>query len=277
MEEPLNGLIRISRGDDMSKKAENAEFARKWVNDITNNRTWRHAVDRSIISTHVYTGDMIEDDDITYIKSKAYSEDTVIKVNADKTYDAIRECYYKGDLNVCVLNFASFFNPGGGFLKGAFAQEESLCAVSGLYNILSKLDIYTDRAKREKVAPEYDNEIIYSQFVPFTDCPTTLGMPYCVDIISCAAPNCNRLSMAQQEFYMSALRKRIKAIYYLPYLNGCDTLILGAWGCGVFKNDPGLIANLFAEVIAECPGIYKSIIFACGSKDNAEVFRNVIH
>lgn len=261
----------------MSKKAENAEFARKWVNETMSSNNWNKCIKSSIADTSIYVGDLIDKADESYCKSASGSSKTKISVTADKTYDAILQMYYDNKYDVCVLNFASFFNPGGGFLKGSFAQEESLCAVSGLYSVLSSLDVYKMRAGKDKVPPEYDDELIYSTGVPFTTYAGELSSPYLVDVMSCAAPNCNRIPMTHQDYYIKALRKRIKAIYYLPYVNACDNLILGAWGCGVFKNDPGLISSLFAEVISECPDLYENIVFACGSKDNMQIFKNAMH
>ena len=259
----------------MSKKIENAEFAKKWLEDVFRNDVWAKSVQTSKDKTQCYRDDLISDTDRAYCKSMSDSVPTEVRITHEKTYDVIKDCYYRSNNFVCVLNFASFFNPGGGFIKGSFAQEESLCAVSGLYLVLSSLDVYKKRAER-KTVPEYDDEIIYSPAVPFTLDEGNTGNPYLVDVLSCAAPNCNRIVMTQQRQYIDALNKRIEAIYLRPFLNGCETLILGAWGCGVFKNDPGLISNMFAAIMAKYPGLYHEVIFACGSKDNAEVFRNNI-
>lgn len=259
----------------MSKKTENAEFAKKWLSLIEGNDNWSSMVEKSLKRTEVYQDTLITDMDRSYCRNMSNSSVSKVTITHDKTYDVIKQLWIDGECFACVLNFASFFNPGGGFMKGAFAQEESLCAVSGLYPVLSQLDVYEQRAEK-KTPPEYNDEIIYSPAVPFTMSEGELAEPYLVDIISCAAPNCNRIVMTQQRQYMDALNKRIEAIYLRPYLNGCNTLVLGAWGCGVFKNDPGLISNMFASIMSKYQGLYRDVIFACGSKENAEIFRNNI-
>lgn len=259
----------------MSKKTENAEFAKKWLSLIENNENWSRMIKKSFDRTQVYQDTLLSEADRSYCRNMSNKVESKITITQDKTYDVIKELWINGESFVCVLNFASFFNPGGGFTKGAFTQEESLCAVSGLYPILTQLDVYEQRADK-KVPPEYSDEIIYSPSVPFTVSTRELAEPYLVDVISCAAPNCNRIVMTQQRQYMDALNKRIEAIYLRPYINGCDTIVLGAWGCGVFKNDPGLISNLFTAVMAKYPGLYRNVIFACGSKENTEIFKNNI-
>ena len=48
-----------------------------------------------------------------------------------------------------------------------------------------------------------------------------------------------------------------------------ETLILGAWGCGVFRNEPKDVAQLFKKIIAEkYAGAFKKIVFAVF--DNSE-------
>ncbi|HLK97933.1 MAG TPA: TIGR02452 family protein [Hymenobacter sp.] len=50
------------------------------------------------------------------------------------------------------------------------------------------------------------------------------------------------------------MQRRIRQVLGIAALHKCEVLVLGAWGCGVFQNDPQQIARLFAEALAE-PGI----------------------
>ena len=275
MEDRLNGLINKLRGMNMSKKIENAKFAKKWLQQISENKVWSRAIDIAAENTTHRKECLISLEEREFVKSHINSCETQVLINSDKSNKAIEDCYLAGDDMICVLNFASYFNPGGGFMKGAFAQEESLCAVSGLYPVLEKQEVYSIRAE-SPTPPEYGDEILYSRSVPFTTFEGECGNPYLVDVLSCSAPNCNRITLTHQDYYIKALNKRIEAIYLLPFIMGVEVLILGAWGCGVFKNDPGLISNKFAEVMSKYPGLYKKVVFACGSKSNAEIFKQNI-
>lgn len=259
----------------MSKKTENANNAKNWVAAIEGNPSLMEWVNKAVEKTAVYKNELVTDSDRSYCRDSR-NFITCTRINANKTFEEIQRQYMAGEEHVCVLNFASYFNPGGGFLNGAYTQEESLCANSVLYPILSRLPIYEER-KTSYCRPEYNNQVLYTpnvHFYPYEEAKP--GRAYMVDVISCAAPNCNRISMGRKEQYMAALEKRIEAIYLIPYLHGTEVLILGSWGCGVFKNDPGLISSMFAKVMSQYPMLYKKVIYACGGRDNMEIFaRNI--
>ena len=101
-------------------------------------------------------------------------------------------------------------------------------------------------------------------------------MPVLTDVISVAAPNMNRVSAEDMDAYYKAIKNRIEAIVCLPYINGCEVLILGAWGCGVFKNDPNVIAAAFKEAINKYGRVYKRIIFPLPNVKMKEVFEKCL-
>lgn len=150
-----------------------------------------------------------------------------------------------------VLNFASAKNPGGGFLRGAQAQEESLARSSGLYQSLLKCTSYYayHRAHRSAL---YSDRIIYSPHCPVfrADDGTLLERPYLVDFMTSPAPNAGviyRNEPANVPKIASVLRERTAKILTAAAKQRCEVLILGAWGCGVFRNDPVVVAETFWE------------------------------
>lgn len=268
----------IIKGDiEMSRKDENAKQAATWLNMLNGNPTYSQAIIAATKDTFVRDGKLILDDEFDYLQGKTkvgtYKDNIII---SDKTtYDAAIELNNEVS-NVCILNFASYFKPGGGFIKGAYAQEESLCHVSGLYPILSSLDVYDKRAKNKSIPDEYRSEIIYSSCVPFTQEPGYLSMPVLFDVVSCAAPNCNRVPIARMEAVESAIDERLSACYLLPYLKGCDALVLGAWGCGVFKNNPIYIASTFQILNQQYGSLYKKIVYALPNDKIREIFSSLM-
>ncbi|MEC4807015.1 MAG: TIGR02452 family protein [Jaaginema sp. PMC 1079.18] len=152
-----------------------------------------------------------------------------------------------------VLNFASAKNPGGGFLKGSQAQEESLARSSGLYSSLLKCPEYYEfhRSTRSLL---YSNHIIYSPGCPVfrLDDGTLLDEPYCVDFITSPAPNLGAIERNEpkaKKEVPGVLRDRASKILTLAAYHNCDALVLGAWGCGVFRNNPAVVAQVFADLL----------------------------
>lgn len=151
-----------------------------------------------------------------------------------------------------VLNFASAKNPGGGFLKGAHAQEESLARSSGLYNSLLTCRSYYDYHRSRKSDLLYSDRMIYSPRCPVfrKDDGTLLAEPYLVDFITSPAPNAGAIYRNERHNVPkieAALKERGSKVLALAAHHGCDVLVLGAWGCGVFRNDPVMVANMFRE------------------------------
>lgn len=152
-----------------------------------------------------------------------------------------------------VLNFASARNPGGGFLNGAKAQEESLARSSALYPSLLRCPEYYDFHRSHK-SLLYSDRTIYSPGCPVfkRDDGTLLEHPYWVDFITSPAPNAGAIARNQPENLNpieTVLRDRGQKFLSLAVYQGCNALVLGAWGCGVFKNDPEMVSQLFADLL----------------------------
>jgi uncharacterized protein (TIGR02452 family) len=170
---------------------------------------------------------------------------------------------------VGVLNFASAKNPGGGFLNGAHAQEESLARSSGLYHSLLKCPLYYEYHRSQKSCL-YSDHIIYSPQCPIfrQDNGGLLNAPYSVDFITSPAPNAGVVYRKEPEnvnLIPQVLQERSAKILSLAAAYECDALVLGAWGCGVFRNDPEMVAKTFynqLESQGRFYGFFKKVLFS---------------
>jgi uncharacterized protein (TIGR02452 family) len=160
-----------------------------------------------------------------------------------------------------VLNFASAKNPGGGFLGGARAQEESLARSSALYFSLRQCPEHYAFHRAQDTCL-YSDRMIYSPACPVfrDDAGRWLTRPYVVDFITSPAPNAGAVIQNEPEHRKQiepVLTERASKVLALAAHQGCDALILGAWGCGVFRNDPQMVAAIFYSYL--CPtGLYSN-------------------
>ena len=160
--------------------------------------------------------------------------------------DFIRDATLSED-TVCVHNFASYRNPGGMFIKGSSAQEESLCHASTLYNVLSELTEFYDWNNKHCYDGLYADRAIYSPDIIFRYEDAHLITGINIDVLTCAAPNATAMKKkgiySKSENY-KALEHRIDFICRILDAHKVHTFITGAWGCGVFGQDPEQVALL---------------------------------
>ncbi|GAA5091757.1 hypothetical protein GCM10023210_19700 [Chryseobacterium ginsengisoli] len=169
------------------------------------------------------------------------------------------------------LNFASAKNPGGGFINGAEAQEESLARTSGLHDsLLQGWDYYETHRAMESCF--YTDMMIYSPKVPVfrKDKGELLLKPVLCNFITSPAVNAGVVKRQEperaQEIF-GAMDIRMDKMLALALHQGNETLILGAWGCGVFKNDPKEIAELFKKHLhGKYKNKFRRVVFAILSK-----------
>ena len=170
---------------------------------------------------------------------------------------------------VAVLDFASFKNPGGGYIGGSLAQEESLCAESTLYPVLlafedtfyipnrsnNRRGLYTDRSMYVPGISLIRNEEFFGR----------------VDVIVAAAPNRRAALEAGcgEDECTEALNSRIDSVMSIASDNGVDTLIAGAFGCGVFGNDPVQVAETFKKWTDSHPGAIKTVVYAIPDENSS--------
>lgn len=148
-----------------------------------------------------------------------------------------------------LLNFASAKNPGGGFLGRAKAQEEDLARASALYPCLLSQPAYYE-VNRACGSPLYTDHLIYSPGVPFFRSPGLylLEEPFLVDVITAPAPNAGealRRDPSAGPAIREALERRAGLVLALAARESIGQLVLGAWGCGVFRNSPIEVAEVF--------------------------------
>lgn len=166
---------------------------------------------------------------------------------------------------VACLVFASARSPGGGFLNGAQAQEESIARSSALYScLLSAEDFYAHH--RTHPGPLYSDRVIYSPAVPVfrDDNGTLLAQPYPVSFLTAAAPNRTAILVDQPEHVAkipAVLLRRASRILRIAAAHGHRRLVLGAWGCGVFGNEPAVVADVFGAALAKSPW-FEHVVFA---------------
>ena len=233
---------------------------------------------------------------------KYYDDPAIIKVTNRDTFTAAKE--YANIINsanegfVGVLNFASSTNPGGGVTKGSTAQEECLCRCSNLY-----LTLYQEKCIREyyNVNKKYmtnlgSDAIIYSRNVYVFKDKNYNMLPvkdrFYVDVLTCAAPNLRenprnqyntdaseeKLTLTDEELYNIHV-KRARNILNVAIKNEDDYLILGAFGCGAFRNNPEIVAKAYKDVLQDYMYCFKVIDFAIIDgkySNNHEIFKRIL-
>jgi uncharacterized protein (TIGR02452 family) len=226
-----------------------------------------HAVDHTVLYTP-------EDSDL--ILSKYQQEDkslnTIYRVINQTTLDATRDLIAQGIADPFVLNFASAKNPGGGFLGGSQAQEESIARATGLYPCQLKAENYykTHRGLRTCL---YTDTMIYSPQVPILKDEIGDLLPQYVkaSILTSAAVNTGVVKRKEPNNITQILpimRRRIRKVLAVAAEHQHKALVLGAWGCGVFQNDPAEIAQLFAEELnGDFKDQFEQVVFAIYSKN----------
>lgn len=198
-----------------------------------------------------------------------------IEVVNERTNEAAKRLLDYGKSNIAILNFANGCNPGGSFLEGSTAQEETLCKCSSLYVCLnSKFSYYVKNIQESPIY--YNNDILYSADVPFfrTDDMQLVEEPYLLSVITAPAPNLYNEKNPNQDLLQEIIPKRIENILKVACLNGHKTIVLGAWGCGAFKNDPVFIASSFKKVVNEMK-CFKHICYAVYDTKNEQPMYNV--
>jgi uncharacterized protein (TIGR02452 family) len=160
---------------------------------------------------------------------------------------------------VLVLNFANGIQPGGGFQQGNRGQESVLCRSSALFATLQGDAMYAHHATRP--LPDSTDWAILSPDVPVyrTDDGTPLDAPSPLSVITCAAPYAPSVGL---DVSATLMESRIRRVLAIARAFEYEALVLGAWGCGTYGNDPARIAAIFHEALREQAGAFVEVVFA---------------
>ncbi|GHU95388.1 TIGR02452 family protein [Clostridia bacterium] len=190
---------------------------------------------------------------------------STVQVLLDESNSAVR---------LAALNFASARNPGGGFLTGAMAQEEALASSSGLYNTLIRREGYYN-ANQNCRSMTYTDHAIYSPDVVFFRDASfrLLEKPFTASILTLPAVNMRQVREKRENVSEAAvvMKNRMRLCLAILAHEQNDTIVLGAYGCGVFGNSPSDVARWWRELLfAEGYGTHFSrVIFAILERQGA--------
>lgn len=269
----------------MSSKIERIEVFNDTERWIRSNRTLSDAVEKSTNDTRLYM-----EEEYPPELSIERQWGTTINVSRMKTFEAVF-ALKKDDSKsrIGVHNFASATNPGGGVTHGSSAQEECLCRCSTLYNVLNRPMLYHRfyEFHRNRHDAHYTDACIFTPGILIIktdeDIPQRLDEDKWenVDVLTCAAPNLrvnpsipynassgNRIMLTKDEL-LNLHIKRARHMLAIAAAHGDDTLVLGAFGCGAFRNDPKIVAKAYKKVLEEFYDRFHHIEFAvyCGTSN----------
>lgn len=178
------------------------------------------------------------------------------------------------EVNPCCLNFASHKRPGGGYESVRYlrmpirTQEEDLFRRSDLPEIM-------DQPEVRRFYPLEGREGLYCIANVYKDTKLDpVDRVFEVGIVTVPAVVKPRLP-EQQPLVNGKLRR----VFEIAADQKHQTLILGAWGCGVFGNNPYMVANGFMDLaMGDFKGVFEKVIFAVpnAASDNHLIFREVV-
>jgi uncharacterized protein (TIGR02452 family) len=216
----------------------------------------REALGRAVAGTRLYRPEELAD-----LAVAPGGFDTTVEVTGETTAQAARRLAP----GVVLLNFASAKNPGGGFIGGAKAQEEDLARCSALYACQLGQRAYYD-ANRATESMLYTDHLIYSPEVPFfrDERLELLEEPFLASVITSPAPNAGealRRDAGARPAIKATLQRRAHQVLAVAAQH--RRLVLGAWGCGVFRNDPVEVAAIFRGLLdGAFRGVFERVVFA---------------
>jgi len=280
-------------------RSENIEVFRDLMDFVENNGKTAASIQVSKRDQYTVSSDIKVSQPV-----QRYEEPASLIVSKKRSMEAAS--YYAGGFKTCVHNFASWTNPGGGVTKGSSAQEECLCRVSTLYPCLVDPKMaeefynpHKTALKTGKATTLYDDSCIFTPGVLVVNTDTAFPERmkeedwYNVDVITCAAPNLrmapnnvmnpeggdNPSSVDDEQLYALHVQ-RMRRLLDLAVKEEEEVMILGAFGCGAFRNSPDVVAAAMKTVVNEYRYSFRVIEFAvyCSPWDsmNYDVFQTVL-
>ena len=259
---------RVSIAEDTLKIIENGFFTAPNGDKISIQAAQTAAIAQTVVYKPADLDKLLEKP----LQNKHF--ETFFEVTGVTSLDAVRRLLdVENENNILCLNFASAKNAGGGFLTGAQAQEESIARATGLYPCLLKATQSYYELHRRMKSCVYTDTMIYSPDVPIfkTELGSNLDNLQKVSLITSAAVNTG-VVLRQEPNNISLIeplmRQRIHKVLVLAAERGHEVLVLGAWGCGVFQNDPEKVAFWFKEALETTfKNCFKRIVFAVYSNN----------
>lgn len=191
--------------------------------------------------------------------------------------EAAEEQVKKGH-KVAVVNFGSHDNPGGNSDRGTNGQEEDLCYRSELAGFMEDQRLGFSLPREVQFYPlegleEREDHLIHTPDVLVfrasrENSYALLSEPFRVGILTTAALINPELSGKEVVDYAIEdeklqVRNLIITQLYAAYVQEYDTVILGAFGCGYYKNPSQAVAKIYKEVIDNFfKGAFQQIVFA---------------
>ena len=225
-----------------------------------------HLVNHSVLNSLLYTP--AETDELLGLPVERGTEKTLVEVTGETTLEASKRLLEEGYTKVTCLNFASAKHPGGGFLKGSKAQEESLARASGLYPAIAQMKEMYQHNQSLRTG-FYSDYMVFSPDVPVFrhDNGILLESPYLISMITSPAVNAGVVlerEPRKADKIDVVMLTRIKKILAVAKAQKQEALVLGAFGCGVFKNDAMTVAELFNKALEDVrfKNQFKKVVFA---------------
>lgn len=280
----------------IDRRAKNAEIFRD-----TEHRYKSDSELIAIVQKSIENQVFIPDKSTVNIIVNRKNDEAKIVVSGKRSLEAA-EVYAKQGKKVCVLNFASATNPGGGVVNGSSAQEECICRCTTLYPCLKNDDLWTSfyAPHRKATNPLYNNDCIYTPDVCVFKSDINFPEPlprdewWKVNTLTCAALNLRerpsnpmnphagykQVKVTPAEL-ATLLTSRIRRIFEVALANENEVLILGAFGCGAFRNPPEIVAKVFYNVMQDYLGYFDTIEYAVYHTErevaNYEAFKKIMN
>lgn len=278
----------------MSTQQERIMVFRDTLDYIENNPGLAASVAQAKKNTEVF----YEDDYPLFDASN--TKRMMISVSKDRSFQAaVRLNKENPNAKITVMNFANAFYAGGGVENGSNAQEEALCRTSTLYPLIHRVTLRDSFYKHHKDlnSPKASDSLIYTEGVVIcksdTDLPERLPSNewVTVDVITIAAPDLRQssnvhfdlvnggTSMNNAELFGYHVKRAIHMLTCAA-AKGADILVLGAFGCGAFKNNPEVVAKAYKAALETFPKVFSKVEFAVycppGNTENYDVFKRVL-
>lgn len=221
----------------------------------------QHEVRRRVAEDTVEKSVALLDEDPTLRDHSVYADchgpKVPVTILNDDCIQVALDAKSMGHDRVAVMNLASGTCPGGGYLNGAMAQEESICYRTTLGSTLA--------AVQSDVFP-FEHEVIFTPNVmvikdrKYRDLPR----PETISVVSVTAHRKAKKTLTPDQ--VSQLERRIRQCLIACEEHKMQSVVLGALGCGVFQNNPVQVANCFRNVLSErvyVPNVYFAILEPC--------------